>query len=106
MKRLWPRHVRSRMALWYVLVLVFLLLAYAAGTSAYLFHSLREQLDDNLLEDAETVEGMLRTTPDGGVALESGHPKGHEANAERFVEVWSSDSTLLYGSPGLRGKSL
>ena len=106
MKRLWPRHVRSRMALWYVLVLGFLLLAYAAGTSAYLFHSLREQLDDNLLEDAETVEGLLRITPNGAVALESGHPEGHEPGAERFVEVWSPESTLLYRSPALRGQGL
>src|SRR5262249_18001267 len=98
--------VRSRMALWYVLVLGFLLLAYAAGTSAYLFHSLGEQLDDNLLEDAETVEGLLRVTPDGSVALESGHAEGHEPYAERFVEVWSPESTLLYRSPSLRGQAL
>ena len=37
MMRLWPRHVRSRMTLWYVLVLGFLLLAYAGGASLYLF---------------------------------------------------------------------
>jgi heavy metal sensor kinase len=106
MNRFWPQHVRSRIALWFVLVLGFLLLAYAAGTSAYLFHSLREQLDDNLLEDAETVEGLLRATPDGAVALESGHPEGHEPDAERFVEVWSPESTLLYRSPALRGQTL
>jgi heavy metal sensor kinase len=94
------------MALWYVLVLGFLLFAYAAGTSAYLFHSLREQLDDNLLADAETVEGLFRTAPDGALALESGHPEGHEPNAERFVEVWSPESTLLYRSPALRGQTL
>jgi len=106
MKYSWPRHVRSRMALWYVLVLGFLLLAYAAGTSAYLFHSLREQLDDNLVEDAEIVEGLLSVTPDGTVALQSGHPQGHEPNAERLVEVWSLESTLLYRSPALRGQTL
>jgi heavy metal sensor kinase len=94
------------MAVWYVLVLGFLLLAYAAGTSAYFFHSLREQLDDNLLDDVETVEGLVRVAPDGVVALESGHPEGHEPNAERFVEVWSPESTLLYRSPTLRGQTL
>jgi hypothetical protein len=103
MKRQWPRHVRSRMALWYVLVLGVLLLVYAAGTSAYLFHSLREQLDDNLLEDAETVEGLLRVTVDGGVELESTHAEEHEPSPLRFVEVWSPESTLLYRSPALRG---
>jgi heavy metal sensor kinase len=94
------------MALWYVLVLGFLLLAYAAGTSAYLFHSLREQLDDNLLEDVETVEGLLKLTPDGAVTLEPTHAEEHEFNPQRFVEVWSPESTLLYRSPALRGQRL
>jgi hypothetical protein len=102
MKRLWPRHVRSRMTLWYVLVLGFLLLVYSGGASAYLFYSLREQGDDNLLEDVETVEGLLRNTPDGMVALESAHPEEHEPNTQRFVEVWSPESTLLYRSASSR----
>jgi heavy metal sensor kinase len=94
------------MALWYVLALGFLLVAYAAGTSAYLFHSLREQLDDNLLEDVETVEGLLRVTLDGAVTLESTHPEEHESSPQRFVEVWSPETTLLYRSPVLRGQTL
>src|SRR5713226_3111352 len=106
MKSFWPRHVRSRMTLWYVLVLGFLLLAYAGGASAYLFYSLREQLDDSLLEDVETVEGLLTTTPSGAVSLESSHPEGHEPDMQRFVEVWSPDSTLLYRSPVLQGQAL
>ena len=67
MRRLWPRHVRSRMTLWYVLVLGLLLLAYAGVASSYLFYSLREQLDHDLLEDVERVEGLLENTPDGRV---------------------------------------
>lgn len=106
MKRLWPRHVRSRMTLWYVLVLGVLLLVYAGGASAYLFYSLREQIDDNVLEDVETVEGLLKNTPDGMVTLESVHPEEHEPNPQRFVEVWSSEGTLLYRSALLRGQTL
>jgi len=51
------------MTLWYVLVLGVVLLAYAGVASLYLFYSLREQLDHNLLEDVETVEGMLESSP-------------------------------------------
>ncbi len=106
MRRLWPRHVRSRMTLWYVLVLGFLLLAYAGGTSLYLFYSLREQLDNDLSEDVERVEGLLENTPDGMVALDSVHHGEDEANMQRFVEVWSAEGALLYRSPTLEGGAL
>jgi heavy metal sensor kinase len=99
MKSLWPRHVRSRMTLWYVMVLGILLLIYAGGTSLYLFYSLREQLDHNLLEDMERVEGRLENTRDGMVALGSAHHDDDEPDRQRFVEVWSADGDLLYQSP-------
>src|SRR5256712_13466000 len=106
MRRLWPRHVRSRMTLWYVLVLGLLLLAYAGVASSYLFYSLREQLDHDLLEDVERVEGLLENTPDGKVALESVHHGEDELNTQRFVEVWSPEGILLYRSPTLQGGTL
>ena len=106
MRRLWPRHVRSRMTLWYVLVLGFLLLVYAGGASLYLFYSLREQLDNDLSEDVERVEGLLESTPDGMVALDSVHHGEDEANMQRFVEVWSAEGALLYRSPTLEGGAL
>jgi heavy metal sensor kinase len=106
MRSPWPRHLRSRMTLWYVLVLGVVLLAYAGGASLYLFYSLREQLDHNLLEDVETVEGMLESTPSGMVTVESVHHEEDEPNKQRFVEVWSSNGTLLYRSPTLRGETL
>src|SRR5438552_5846468 len=106
MTRLWPRHVRSRMTLWYVLVLGFLLLAYAGGASLYLFYSLREQLDHDLSEDVERVEGLLENTPDGMVALDSVHHGEDEANMQRFVEVWSAEGVLLYRSPTVEGGTL
>jgi heavy metal sensor kinase len=106
MRRLWPRHVRSRMTLWYVLVLGVLLLAYAGATSSYLFYSLREQLDHDLLEDVERVEGLLESTADGMATLESVHHGEDEPNTERFVEVWSPGGTLLYRSPTLQARTL
>src|SRR5258708_2900583 len=84
MRRPWPRHVRSRMTLWYVLVLGVLLLAYAGVASSYLFFSLREQLDHDLLEDSERVEGRLENSPDGMVTLASVHHGEDEASMPRF----------------------
>ena len=65
--RLRPRNVRSRLTLWYVLVLAALLALYAGVASLFLFLSLREDFDQNLLEDVETVEGMLAKEPNGAV---------------------------------------
>jgi heavy metal sensor kinase len=106
MKRPWPRRVRTRMALWYVLVLGFLLLAYAGGASLFLFYSLREDLDGNLLEDVETVEGLLESTPDGRITLDTARPEHNEPTMQRMVEVWSPEGTLLYRSPLLGGRTL
>jgi heavy metal sensor kinase len=94
------------MTLWYVLVLGFLLLTYAGGTSLFLFRSLREQLDANLAEDFETVEGLLVSTPDGRITLDTAHPERNEPDVQRMVEVWSPEGTLLYRSPLLGDRTL
>src|SRR6266852_6485176 len=102
MRRPWPRHLRSRMTLWYVLVLGVLLLAYAGVASSYLFFSLREQLDHDLLEDSERVEGLLENSPDGMVTLGSVHHGEDEPNVGRVVEVGAGDGRLLDRSRALR----
>jgi len=94
------------MALWYVLVLGFLMLAYAGGASSFLFYSLREQLDGNLVEDVETVEGLLVNTPDGQITLDAARPEHSEPEVQRLVEVWSPEGTLLYRSPLLGDRTL
>src|SRR5215469_5150762 len=93
---LWPQHVRSRLTLWYVVVLACLLAAYAGGASLFLFLSLREQVDRSLLEDLETVKGLLTNEPSGVVSLRAMHPEEDEAGLQRFVEVWAPSGMLLY----------
>ena len=104
--RLRPRNVRSRLTLWYVLVLAGLLALYAGVASLFLFLSLREDFDQNLLEDLETVEGMLAKEPNGGVSLHSSHPDAAEPRIGHFIEVWSPDGSLLYRSAALQGQTL
>ncbi len=103
---LWPRHVRSRLTLWYVIVLGGLLAAYAGGASLFLFLSLREQVDRSLLDDLETVKGLLANEPGGFVSLRAMHPEENDASLQRFVEVWAPSGTLLYRSPTLQGQEL
>ncbi len=104
--RLRPRNVRSRLTLWYVLVLAGLLALYAGVASLFLFLSLREDFDRNLLEDLETVEGMLAKEPNGDVSLRSSHPDAAEPRIGHFIEVWSPDGSLLYRSAALQGQTL
>src|SRR5438132_8404968 len=104
--RLRPRNVRSRLTLWYVLVLASLLALYAGVASFFLFLSLREDFDQNLLQDVETVEGMLTKEPNGGVSFHSSHPSAAEPRIGRFIEVWSPQGSLLYRSAELQDQML
>jgi hypothetical protein len=101
-----PRNVRSRLTLWYVLVLAGLLALYAGVASLFLFLSLREDFDQNLVQDVETVEGMLAKEPNGLVSLHSSHPDAAEPRIGHFVEVWSPQGALLYRSAALQGQTL
>lgn len=104
--RFWPRHVRSRLTLWNVLVLGGLLALYAGGASLFLFLSLREQVDRNLLQDLETVKGLLANAPSGFVSLRTMHPEENDPSLQRFIEVWSPSGSLLYRSPLPQGQVL
>src|SRR5437879_1847110 len=101
-----PRNVRSRLTLWYVLVLAGLLALYAGVASLFLFLSLREDFDQNLLQDVETVEGMLTKEPNGGVSLHSSRPGAAEPRIGHFIEVWSPQDSLLYRSAELQDQTL
>jgi heavy metal sensor kinase len=71
-----------------------------------LFLSLREDFDQNLLEDLETVEGMLAKEPNGLVSLHSSHPDAAEPRIGHFIEVWSPEGSLLYRSAALQDQTL
>ena len=101
-----PRNVRSRLTLWYVLVLATLLASYAGVASLFLFLSLREDFDHNLLQDVETVEGMLTKESNGLVSLHASHPDAAEPRIGHFIEVWSPEGSLLYRSAALQGQTL
>jgi hypothetical protein len=94
------------LTLWYVLVLASLLALYAGVASLFLFLSLREDFDHNLLQDVETVEGMLEKEPDGHVSLHANHPDMGEPRIGHFIEVWSPQGLLLYRSAALQGQTL
>jgi len=104
--KLWPRNVRMRLTIWYTLVLAGLLALYAGVTSLFLFLSLREDFDNNLLEDVETIEGSLAKEPNGQVSLRLNHTDGAEPRVGHCIEVRSSEGILLYRSSPLENVSL
>src|SRR6267143_5299571 len=104
--KLSPSNVRSRLTLWYVVVLAALLVAYGAASLFFLFLSMREQVDHNLLEDMETVEGQIATEPDGSLTLRLHHGEEGDPGLHRFVEIWSPEGKLLYRTPQLFGQAL
>lgn len=93
--RLRPRNVRTRLTLWYVLVLGALLLFFAAATATVFFFSLRAELDAKLLQDYETVEGLL-----------AHHSQPEEVAWPRYLEIWSPDGELQHRSTSLAGHAL
>ena len=100
--RLRPRHVRTRLTLWYVGVLSGVLALYVGSTLVLLYLSQRRELDRRLHAEFETVEDLLVAGPDGKIRM-GGH--GDEESG-RLVEVLSADGGLVYRSEGLSGEGL
>lgn len=100
--------LRIRLTILYGILLALALAFYATGTSVYLLHDLKKQLDVSLDRDIETVEGSLSRSPSGEIGLRSQEGEANEDEPERgyLLEVWSTDGRLLYRSAALDGSSL
>src|SRR5258708_31350147 len=79
-----PRHVRTRLTLWYVGVLSAVLALYIGSTLVFLSLSQRRELDQRLHAEFETVEDLLVAGPGGPPPL--GGPRG--AGAGGPGRVW------------------
>ncbi|HEY2944627.1 MAG TPA: ATP-binding protein [Vicinamibacteria bacterium] len=98
-----PRHVRTRLTLWYVGVLSAVLGLYLVSTLFFLFLSLRRELDRSLRAAFERVEDLLIEAPDGTLRM-GGH--GDEDETGSLVEVWSPEGVLLLRRDGLDGGAI
>ena len=59
--------IRVRLTGWYTVVLSLMLVVYATATFVAVRHEFFEQLDDQIHDDFESAEGLLRPAPDGRV---------------------------------------
>ena len=97
MIRLRPQHVRTRLALWYLVLLAGILAMFIVGSTSYLFFNLRRELDSYLAERVEDIEQVLTLGPDG--RLEVGHMAARrdpDRPREIYLEIRDLDGRILY----------
>lgn len=107
-ERFRPKHVRTRLTLWYLLVLAGVLVISWGLTAGFLFLQLQNQLDHYAIQDIETVEGLLYFDTAGHLRLHEdyhNHPESKEV-LERLLEVRSPDGGVLYRNERLRDQEL
>src|SRR5580658_1237552 len=103
-----PRHLRTRLTLWYVSVLAALLILAWGSTCALLFFQLRGQLDRFAIEEIETVEGLFYFTPDGQLHMREdyhNHPESKDV-IERYLEVLADNGDVLLRNERLGSRML
>jgi heavy metal sensor kinase len=106
--RLRPRHLRTRLTLWYVSVLAGLLILAWSGTCALLFWQLRSQLDRFAIQEIETVEGLFYFTSNGRLRIHEdyhNHPESKD-RIDRYLEVRSPGGEVLLRNDRLRNRAL
>lgn len=108
MIHLLAKNLRTRLTVFYSVLLAGALVLYAICVSAFYLHSLHEQMDASLDRDVETIEGNLNLTPDGRVELTSHEGEADEDEPEGgyLLEVLALDGTPLYRSIQLNGQAL
>ena len=81
MRNLHPRHVRTRLTLWYMIVLASVLVLSWGLTASFLFLQMRSQLDNYAVQDIETVEGLLNFDASGHLTLREDYHNHPESNS-------------------------
>jgi heavy metal sensor kinase len=106
----WPRpkHVRTRLTLWYVFVLGALLAGCIVGAYFLLDLQLHEQLKRHVVQDLEMVEGLLYFDDAGQLHLNEDYHNHPESKLvqDRFLEVLSTDGTILYRNDRLGNRTM
>jgi heavy metal sensor kinase len=92
-----PKHLRTRLALWYLALLAGILAIFIVGSVTYLFFNLRRELDDYLAERVEDIEQVLSLGQNG--RLEVGHMatrQDPDRARELCLEIRDLDGSILY----------
>jgi heavy metal sensor kinase len=103
-----PKQVRTRLTLWYVVVLSGVLAVYVTGASLVLVWQMRAQLNRQVVQDLETVEGLLYFSGDGVLHFSNDYHNQPESKVvqERLLEVLSPDGEILFKNDQLGNRTL
>lgn len=103
-----PTNLRTRLTLWYVVVLAVLLLVYATLVFVFQYVVLSRQLAHDEIQDLITAEGLLYFDSKGMLQLHEeyfSHPQSHLL-IDRLMEVRDLSGDVLYRSYALDGMPL
>lgn len=98
-----PKNIRTRLALWYAVILGVILAGCAVTVVTVFSHGLREEFDRNLKEHFERANRHLEKAPSGQIGLRK--PERAAQNPQRDfaeavpVQVLDEAGSLLYQSP-------
>ncbi|HMH11641.1 MAG TPA: ATP-binding protein [Edaphobacter sp.] len=108
MKRLRPKSVRTRLTLWYVGVLASIVAIYIVVVCIFQYTILRAQIYHDMVQDMETVEGLLYFDSQEVLRLRQdyySHPQSHLL-VDRLMEVRDLTGNVLYRSDTLNSMPL
>jgi len=75
-----PANIRTRLAVWYVVILAAILTVYIGAVFVFQYVLLERQIFHDEIQDVETVEGLLYFDTGGVLRLQEGyhsHPQSH-----------------------------
>lgn len=102
MIQLRPRHVRTRLALWYLALLAGILAMFIVGSVSYLFFNLRRELDNYLAERIEDLEQVLSFGPDGRLQVgQIATRRDPDRTREFYLEIRDLTGNVLYRNEGV-----
>jgi heavy metal sensor kinase len=107
-RNLRPKHIGTRLILWYVFVLATVLAVTWGFTVFFLFLQLRDQLTHYAVQEIENVEGLLYFDTAGNLELREDYHKHPDSKRllERLLEVRSPEGGVLYRNERLGRRSL
>ena len=92
-----PKHVRTRLTLWYIALVATVLVLSWSLVGLLLLLQLRSQIDHYAVQDIETVEGLLFFGSAGGLELREDYHNHAESKQvlEWLLEVRSPDGDVF-----------
>ena len=108
MKQLRATNIRTRLALWFVVILASILAIYISAVFVFQYVLLERQIFHDEIQDVETVEGLLYFDQHGSLQLEEGYHTHQQSRLleDRLMEVRDLAGNVLYRTDTLKGATL